>query len=175
LALCPSLAFELPWPLPSQPSPSLSDFVSTPAIGPRDPYIVSLTASRNLAELSLSRIWEHNSSVVCRRCGSISDQVLNATIVMLQLRCSSTHNSAKRVFSCGEKVIYLAFKVNSCRTYQITFVVRLLHRRGRLVAHHGLESRFEIYPYRVAMLKLSVFENFVECGSEASFVNQPRP
>lgn len=73
-------------------------------------------------------------------------------IAMLQLRYSSGKTSARRIANGGGMVVYLALEVNSSRTYQITFVERLLHRRGRLIAHHDLRSGVEERPLNVCAI-----------------------
>jgi hypothetical protein len=51
-------------------------------------------------------------------------------------------------------VVYLSLEVHSSRTCQITFIVRLLHRRAGLAAHHHLESGAQACPYKVRTVEL---------------------
>lgn len=46
------------------------------------------------------------------------------------------------------KRTYLTFKIDCRRTSQIALIIRLLHRRERLVAHHGVRSFSNLMPMR---------------------------
>ena len=58
--------------------------------------------------------------------------------VMLLLHYSKVIRECN-CFTLGVE-LYLALKVDRCRTDQIAFVVRLLHRRRRLVSHHECDA-----------------------------------
>ena len=94
---------------------------------------------------------------------------------MLQLHCSKARDQP-RFSKCSYEVVYLSLEINSSRTCQIAFIIRLLHRRGRLVAHHGPRSAPEVCPYGIYTIDiLLVLQHFLErsgVGDVYHFVRQ---
>ena len=83
-----------------------------------------------------SQILGCSRKVTCRHCGSISGREQHATIAAPRL-----HYAVRRIVSgCNGRRVrlgaYLAFKEDGGGACEVALVVCLLHRRGRLAAHH---------------------------------------
>jgi hypothetical protein len=112
----------------------LCGFASRPRVSLLVRGIATRVVSRNRRGLFRSLFWGRSLREVYKHCDSRSGPTPTSSTSKPRLRCSK-HVLIDVVLFVGW-LLYLAFEKHRSRTDQIAFVIRLLHRRCRFVAHH---------------------------------------